>query len=67
LLGSRYGRGVGQMLQENLGSSFKVYSIFKPNAPLVDVVEDFRKLGKYLTKQVCIVIVGVAGNSLGIN
>jgi len=49
--GSSYGNGMGQMFQENLGSKFEVCSIFKPNAPLVNIVEDVRKLGKDLTKQ----------------
>jgi len=51
LLGSSHGKGMGPMLQENPGSKFEVYSIFKPNAPLAKVVEDVRKLGKDLTKQ----------------
>jgi hypothetical protein len=55
------------MLQENLGSKFEVCSIFKPTAPLANVAEDGRKLGKDLTKQDHVVIVGVAGNSLDIN
>jgi hypothetical protein len=55
------------MLQENLGSKFEVCSIFKPNTPLVNVVEDGRKFGKDLTKQDHIVIVGGAGNSLVIS
>jgi hypothetical protein len=49
LLGSSRGRGMGQMIQENLGSKFEVCSIFKPNVPLAIVVEDVRKLGKDLT------------------
>jgi glycerol dehydrogenase-like iron-containing ADH family enzyme len=67
LLGSSYGKGMGQMLQENLGSKFEVFSIFKPNAPLANVVEDVRKLSKDLNKQDHIVIVGGAGNSLDVN
>jgi hypothetical protein len=55
------------LLQENLGSKFEICSIFKPNVPLAKVVEDIRKLGKDLTKQDHIVIVGGAGNSLDIN
>jgi hypothetical protein len=55
------------MLQENLGSKFEVCSIFKPNIPLANVVEDVRKLGKDLTKQYHIIIVGGARNSLDIN
>jgi hypothetical protein len=67
LLGSSHGRGMGQMLQENLGSKFEVCSIFKPNSPLKNVVEDARKLGTDLTKKDHIAIVGGAGNSLRIN
>jgi hypothetical protein len=48
---------MGQMLQENLCSKFEVCSIFKPNIPLADVVEDVRKLGKDLKMQDHIVIV----------
>jgi hypothetical protein len=58
--------GMGQMLQENLVSKFKVCSIFKPNAPL-EIVEDVGKLGKDLTKQAHIVIVDGDGNGLDIN
>jgi len=63
LLGSSHGSGMGQMLQENLGSKFKVCSIFKPNAPLANVAEDVRKLGKDLTKQYHFVIVGGLGTA----
>jgi len=52
------------MLQENLVLKFEVCSIFKPNSPLANVIEDVRKLGKDLTKQDRIVTVGKAGNSL---
>jgi hypothetical protein len=48
-----------------LGSKFEVCSIFKPNAPLANLVEDVRKPGKDLTKQDHIVTVGE--NSLDIN
>jgi hypothetical protein len=58
---------MGQMLQKNLCSKFEVCNVFKPNAPLANTVEDVRKLGKDLTKQVHIVIVGRAGNSQDIN
>jgi hypothetical protein len=34
----------------DLGSKFDICSIFKPNAPLANVVEDLGKLGKDLTK-----------------
>jgi hypothetical protein len=56
-----------QMLQENLGSKFKVCSTFKPNAPLAKVAEEVRKLGKDLMMQDNVVIVEGAGNSLDIN
>jgi hypothetical protein len=49
------------MLKENLGNKFHIVSIFKPNAPLASVVEDLGKLGKGLTKQDHIVIVGGPG------
>jgi hypothetical protein len=52
------------MLQENLGTKFDVMSNFKPNAILAKVVEDLGKLGKDLTKQDHIIIVGGPGNSL---
>jgi hypothetical protein len=64
LLGSSHGRGMGPVLQENLGSKFEVCSIFKANATLAKVVENVRKLGKDLTKQDHIVAVRGAGNSL---
>jgi hypothetical protein len=44
-----------------------VVSTFKPNAPLAKVVEDLGKVGKGLTKQDHIVIVGGPGNSLDRN
>jgi hypothetical protein len=47
------------MLQENLDSKFEVCSIFKPNVPSANVIEDVRKLGKDITKQDHIVIVGL--------
>jgi hypothetical protein len=63
LLGSSHGRKVGPMLPKNLGTKFDVCSIFKPNASLAKVVEDTGKLGKGLTKQDHIIIVGGPGNS----
>jgi hypothetical protein len=59
LLGGSHGRGMGPMLQENLGSSFEVYSIFKPSAPPAKVVEDVGKLSKDFTKQNHIVMLEV--------
>jgi hypothetical protein len=55
------------MLKENLGTKFDIVGIFKPNAPLAKVVADLGKLGKGLTKQDNIVIVGGPGNSLDRN
>ncbi|KDR19419.1 hypothetical protein L798_06193 [Zootermopsis nevadensis] len=55
------------MLNENLGNKFDIVSIFKPNAPLANVIEDLGKLGKGLTKQDHILIVGGPGNSLDRN
>jgi hypothetical protein len=54
------------MLKESLGKGFDIVSIFKPNAPLANV-EDLAKLGKDLTKQDHIVVVGGPGNSLDRN
>jgi hypothetical protein len=51
------------MLQNHLGTECEVTSIFKPNAPLENV-EDLANLGKDLTKEDHIVIVGWPGNSL---
>jgi hypothetical protein len=45
VLGSSYGRKIGPLLQENLGTKFDV-SIYKSNVPLAKVVEDLGKLGK---------------------
>jgi hypothetical protein len=67
LLGSSHRREVRPMLQEHLGTEYVATSIFKPNAPLVNVVEDLRKLGKDFTKQDRIVILGGPGNSLDRN
>jgi hypothetical protein len=52
------------MLQKHLGTEYEVTSIFKPNAPLENVVEDLVNLGKDLTKEDHIFIVGWPGNSL---
>jgi hypothetical protein len=38
------------MLQEILSKEYEVTSIFKPNFPLANVVEDLTNLGKDLTK-----------------
>jgi hypothetical protein len=47
-LGSSHGRKVGHMLQEILSKEYEVTTLFKPNAPLANVVEDLTKLGKTL-------------------
>jgi hypothetical protein len=52
------------MLQNHLGTEYKVTSIFKPSVPLENVIEDLANLGKDLTKEDHIVIVGGPGNSL---
>jgi hypothetical protein len=53
---------------QDLRNANKFNSIqFKPNAPLANVVEDLRKLGKDLTKQDHIIIMGGPGNSLDRN
>jgi hypothetical protein len=41
--------------------------MFKPNAPLANVVEDLGKLGNNLNKRDHIIIVGGPGNSLDRN
>jgi hypothetical protein len=67
LLGSSHGRDIEPMLKEDMGNKFDIVSTFKPNAPLTKVVEDLGKLGKGLTKQDHIAIVGGPGNSLDRN
>jgi hypothetical protein len=52
------------MLQKHLGYEYELISVFKPNAPLENVVEDLANLGKDLTKKDHIVIVGGPGHSL---
>jgi hypothetical protein len=64
LLGSSHGRDIGPMLQKHLGTEYEVTSIFKPNAPLENVVEDLANLRKDLTKKYHIGIVGGPGKSL---
>jgi hypothetical protein len=64
LLGSSHGRDIGPMLQKHLATEYEVTSIFKPNAPLENVVEDVANLGTDLTKKDHIVVVGGPGNSL---
>ena len=64
LLGSNHGRDIGLMLQDKLGTEYKVSSIFKPNAR---VVENIDMLGKDLTKQDHIDIVDGPGNNSDVN
>lgn len=64
LLGSSHGRGVGQLLQDSLGSGYQVTSFFKPSASMGQVVEDVGSLCKDFTKEDAVVIVGGAGNSI---
>ena len=51
LLGSSHGRNIGPLLQNHLGTEYEVTSIFKPNAPLENIVEGLQNLGKDLTKK----------------
>jgi hypothetical protein len=67
LLGCSHGREIGPMLKESLGKDFDIVSIFKPNVPLTNVVEDLGKLGKNLTKKDHVIVVGGPGNSLDRN
>ena len=64
LLGSSHGWNIGPLLQNHLGTEYEATSIFKPNAPLENIVEDLENLGKDLTKKAHIVIVGGPENSL---
>jgi hypothetical protein len=45
LLENSHGWKIGPMLQEHLGTEYEITSIFKPSAPLANVVEDLEKLG----------------------
>jgi hypothetical protein len=38
------------MLKEHLGTEYKITSIFKPSAPLANVIKDPGKLGNDLTR-----------------
>jgi hypothetical protein len=53
------GKGADRILE--------VTNIFKPSAPLTNVIEDLGNLGKCLTKEDHIVIMGGPGNSLDNN
>jgi len=56
--------GIASLLQNHLGTEYEVMSIFKPNAPFENIVEDLENLGKDLTKKDHIVIVRGPENSL---
>jgi hypothetical protein len=55
------------MLQDHLGTDYDVTSILKPTAPLANVVEDLKKLGKNLTNRDHVFIVGGPGKRLDRN
>lgn len=58
---------IGPMLQEHLVTEYEITSIFKPNAPLANIIVDLRRLGNDLTKRDHIIIVGGPRNSLDRN
>ena len=64
LLRSSHGGNIGPLLQYHLGSEYEVTNIFKPNAPLENIVEDLAHLGKDLTIRDHTVTVGGPENSL---
>lgn len=64
LLGSSHGRGIANLLKEELGNDYEICSIVKPSAGLTHVTEDLVKLSSGFTKRDHIVIVGGPGNSL---
>jgi hypothetical protein len=64
LLGSSHWWDIEPMLQESLGTKCDLMNIFKSNAPLTNVDEGLRYLGKDLTKEDHFVIVGGPGKSL---
>lgn len=64
LLGSSHGRGIANLLKEELGTDYEICSIVKPSAGLTHVTEDLVKLSSGFTKRDHIVIVGGPGNSL---
>jgi len=53
------------MLQDHLGTKYELKSIFKPNLPLVNIVEDLGKLGNDFNKRYHVTVVGGTGNGLG--
>ena len=58
LLGSSHEREIGPMFLEHVGTQHDITSIFEPNEPFANVVEDLRKLGNDFTKRDHIIIVG---------
>jgi len=58
---------MGRMLQETWAQNLRFVIFLNQMLLFANVVEDVRKLGKDLTKQYHIVIVGGAGDSLDIN
>jgi hypothetical protein len=66
LLGSRHGQDIGPLLQNHLATEYEITNIFKPNAPLENIVEDLANLRKDLTKKDHIVIVGGPGKKLSL-
>jgi hypothetical protein len=50
LLGSSQEWEIGPMLQEHLGIEYEITSIFKPDVPLANAVQDLGKPGNYLIK-----------------
>ncbi|KAJ4437507.1 hypothetical protein ANN_17652 [Periplaneta americana] len=64
LLGSSHGRGIANLLKEELGTDYEICSIVKPSAGPTHVTEDLVKLSSGFTKRDHIVIVGGPGNSL---
>jgi hypothetical protein len=67
VLGSSHGRKIGPLLQEILGTKFKVVLIYKPNTPVTKVVGDLGKPVEDMIKQVHNVIVRGPESSLDRN
>jgi hypothetical protein len=57
----------GPTFQEQPGNEYEITNIFLPNASLVNVNVDLRKLGNDLTKRYHIITVEGPGNSLNNN
>ena len=58
LLSSSNGRGCSTVIQEKLGNNYEVSGVVKPNARLVNVVEDIDALTKNFNKNDCVVVLG---------